>query len=131
MEVKKEVTAILNDEMIAKFMGYTTQPTGEGNMIVRPDGFAVDEYPKYHSSWCMLMQVVEKIETIQLPKPSMIPCSVVITGKTCSIDDGAWDGDKLVDVYDGNHGDKYTKFSATYEAVVRFIKRYNKNEFHG
>ncbi len=54
-------------------------------------GFEYDIWARpFHSSWNMLMPVIEKIETIQLPAPSMTPVSVSIKGNSCRIFKGEW-----------------------------------------
>lgn len=114
-----------NNKLIAEFMGLqkslmTTRNPHEGLVS---DGtawvlYGVDKYKhlfrdeelEYHTSWDWLMPVVEKIEDEGV--------EIVTTNGECVI----------------SHNDYYklttgkSRFGVTYEAVVEFIKWYNKNK---
>lgn len=84
----------------------------------------------YHSSWDWLMPVVEKIQEIKLPIPSMVEVSVKISKGECRIFKGEWN-DGLEGFinrisYSGNKK-QYTTIEATYLCVVEFIDWYNTN----
>lgn len=99
--------------------------------MIRWDRLNCDNYIydlKYDWDWNHLMDVVEKIESVQLPLPSMIPCGVTIRKNICSINDGSWNSSTIIDIYDGNHGDKYSKKSSTWTACVEFIKWHNEQK---
>ncbi len=86
---------------------------------------------KYNESWSWLMPVVEKIESIQFPSPSMIKCIVEIKSDSCRIFKGEWNEDKEGFIsyvsYDGNE-ERYTKIQATWLCVVDFIKFINEQK---
>ncbi len=89
---------------------------------------------KYFSSWIWLMPVVEKIETIQLPSPSMIPVSVEIKRNSCRIFKGTWNDDQegfISFVSYSENKVQYSKREATYLAVVKFIEWYNGQKTNG
>ncbi len=136
--IKEE--AIQGNRLIATFMGATFVP--DWKPIYQPDavGFPTFVYEgvpfptptscknwgveqlQYHESWDWLMPVVEKIETISFEVFN--ECGVNIYKKTCFINSGGWNNVKIVDIYDEKQ--KYTKISATWLAVVEFVKYYNE-----
>lgn len=137
--MKKE-QILEGNELIAKFMGgkftlvRSHTPNVEFKKHPRQDrNFnSLSMHPKllsYHKSFDWLMPVVEKIETIQLPTPSMIPVRIKIAGNSCRIFKGEWNDNpegfiSYVSYY-GNE-QQYSKREAIYLAVIDFIKFYNK-----
>ena len=133
-----------NNKLIAEFMGWKQDESGFyppkqikiiNEFQVQDDcencfGSYVGDLPLYvyHISWDWLMPVVEKIESIQLPSPSMIPVRVKISGTSCSIFKGTWNDDKegFISKY-FQEDEKGEKIQSTYDAVVEFIEWYNKN----
>lgn len=97
------------NKLIAEFMGFREEKTGDGNIIVRPDGFACDKYPTY-LNWNNLMPVLEKIESL---------------GYYSSIDYFGQHRIFLINSSEGVRGD--TKIQCVYEGVVEFVKWYNEN----
>ena len=69
---------------------------------------------KYHSSWDWLMSVVEKIESVQA-------WHVEISTDSCTLHNGLLK-EPIFETY------MKTKIEATYNAVVEFIKWYNKEK---
>ncbi len=126
-----------NNKLIAEFMEpHYKREYGIVNFTERPSisiqssSFHVDEL-EYHKSWDWLMPVVEKIESTQLPSPSMIPVQIGIQGKSCRIFKGEWhdsiEGFISVVSYEGNK-EQYTKIEAAYFAVIKFIQWFIDNE---
>ena len=83
---------------------------------------------KYDCDWKWLMPVVEKIEEIRLPSPSIVNVRVDISGTTCRIFKGEWNDSKegFISKY-FQVDEKGTKIKSTYKAVVAFIEWYNTN----
>lgn len=79
-------------------------------------------------SWEDIIPIVEKIEKIQLPRPSMIPVRIQIVGNSCRLFKGEFNDDKEGFIsfvsYEGNQA-QYTKLGATYYTVIAFIQWYN------
>ena len=78
---------------------------------------------KYHDDWNWLMPVVEKIRTIQLPTPSMIPVGVTIDNYGCRITDGCWNPSEIASNSDSENPDIK---ELTYKTVVEFIQWHNE-----
>ena len=114
-----------NNSYLAHFMGCKLeQVTGSNEIAFFGDfpggGYYFPERLKYNESWNWLMPVVEKIRTIQLPTPSMIPVGVTIDNYECRIDDGCRQLNNIIQV---NYGDEYdikTCKEAVYQAVCDF-----------
>ena len=87
--------------------------------------FASSDQYDYHSSWNSLMSVIDKIRTIQLPSPSMIPVGVTIDNYGCRITDGCWNASEIVSK---TKSENPNVKELTWKAVVEFIKWYNKNK---
>ena len=87
------------------------------------------KYLKYRSSWDNLMKVVEKVESIQLPSPCIIPVKVVISRHQCQVYYGKFHDPKegsiniTVDERDSRCDKKH---AAVYDAMISFILYYNK-----
>jgi len=138
--IQKEIT----DEniLIAEFMGgektiekergkeylsYNFARSGTGNFFT----FCRVNHLDYECSWNSLMPVVEKIEKIQLPSPSMIPVSVQIKGSSCRIFKGEWNDDTegFISVVSYSDDDKrFSKIEVVFRAIVEFIKWYNQQK---
>ena len=135
---KKEI--LEGSELIASFMGATFDPNwrflNDKKHPKQPTWiYAMDNRPtehssihwgvegmEYHSRWDWLMPVVEKIRTIQLPLPSMIPVGVTIDNYGCRITDGCWNGSVIVSNTTTENPDVK---ELTYKTIVKFIKWYN------
>lgn len=84
---------------------------------------------RYDSSFEWLMEVVEKVESIKLPSPSIANVSVQIRGNSCRIYLGEWNESKegfISCVSYPNNEKQYTKKEATYNALYEFILWYNE-----
>lgn len=104
---------IENNKLIAEFM------TKEPEVLKRDLNKAGTlESMQYHSSWDWLMPVVDKIEDF-LEEHSMALFNVQIEQCWCEILDN-----KTSDTIAQGEGNN--KLDATYDAVVQFIKWYNK-----
>lgn len=153
----KTETIIKNNKLIAEFMGYNVYHTPSGTMFIgHRDDFHHENFGctktelnkmfkdghlqawythqgsiKFDSSWDWLMDVVSKIETINLGAPSLMCVRVCIKGNSCRIFKGGWSDDKEGFIsfvsYETNKK-QYAKIEATYLAVVEFIKWYNNQK---
>lgn len=130
-----------NNKLIAEFMGYTYYPykkeekglpcgwiKGDRNVANSKLGGLLcrtHSALSYHFYWNSLMEVVEKIETIKGHDHGQFV--VVIKANSCTIF-----GSKLHFVGYGNVYDRTqynaNKITATWSAVVYFIKWYLKNK---
>jgi len=91
------------NRLIAEFMGMNIVTlddirSNKNPMISSADGYTVDSL-QYHTSWDWLMPVVEEIDHLQF--------------------------EEVVEIETGL---KMRSLSATYNAVVEFIKQHNKNK---
>ena|SRR3990167_7788 len=124
-------TSVTN-ELIARFMGEEVKRDcivkyhAYSVCGVNPDGAC--HYPmKYHDDWEWLMPVIERIRTIQLPSPSMIPIGVTIDNYGCYITDGCWNSSEIVSNTETGLGSKIPNVrELTYKTVVEFIEWYNE-----
>ena len=100
---------IKNNSIIAEFMGFIFYDD-EGKYYHVEEGYflCIPNELKYHESWDWLMPVVERIESL---------------GNKVSISEAYCDiySHRCISFCDIGGGD-YTKLSATYEAVLQFIK---------
>ena len=107
-----------NNRLIAKFMGMTYGDLNDDSVMIQmtPKGNEVVpiELMEYHTSWDWLMPVVEKIEREYMY--AVQPC-----WEHCIIDKA---GENTED-FERIEVDSCDKLSATYGAVVEFIKWYN------
>lgn len=113
-----------NNKLIAEFMGMNygdpndnsvmTQMTPQGNEVVRIDSM------KYHTSWDWLMPVVQRIECTSTDNKDNSDnfFNVTIEVFECNING--------VDTSINISHNAQTKIKTTYNAVVEFIKEYNK-----
>jgi hypothetical protein len=113
-----------NNKLIACFMGYTTQRTGEGDMIISPNGkWAVDSYPNY-DSWNELMPVIDKVEKLGFDTKFTVVGEFYNEGK---------DRHLYLDLIITNndycfhrrHGRDCSKIEIFYLCLIEFIKWYN------
>jgi len=81
-----------------------------------------ENYLNYHCNWNRMMEVIEKINTLQKEKPGYC---VILNGKTCIID---FYTEKLECVFSSVKKD-FTKtlLENTFEAIVEFIDWYGSN----
>ncbi len=120
-----------NNRLIAEFMGGQRVLLDKDvyNMPTHNSlCYGVNEL-KYHTSWDWLMPVVERIRSVTSYDRDRFGTEVVIYGNKTSIKSGGY-GEK-------EHGKlffnrtirgKYNSKEHTYEAVVEYIKWYNKNK---
>lgn len=108
------------NKLIALFMGYIDNGCSEEGFLINPNtnyDEEIDEL-KFHSDWNYLMQVVEKIESLNfVVQVHLSSCFIkeqehFINGK------GIWRGK--------SHAK--TKIEAVYNACVTFIEWYNKQK---
>jgi hypothetical protein len=124
-----------DNELIAEFMGAKESDGKYQIKCLNPESYEYGamfwyepENMLYSKSWDWLMPVCYKINNITLGVPSFMKCSVNIGNRRCEIKDGSLHGSTFnFEVYDRNHGNKYTTLEATYEAVVKFIEWWNLN----
>ena len=104
-----------NNQLIAEFEGYETyEMNGYINVHYSDDNVRTILDTYYHSSWDWLMPVVEKIEREYM-------YAVQLCWEHCIIDKA---GENTED-FERIEVDSSDKLSATYGAVVEFIKQYN------
>lgn len=81
---------------------------------------ATDYTGNYHNDWLHLMPVVLKVEETHSKEDGNYQYSVIIEGSSCFIMDN-FGKFNVVKVFEAE-----SKIIAVYEAVVKFIKWYNK-----
>ena len=135
METTQKETLITQNMLIAQFMEVKPR-------LISPDCYGLNNMPfwsitgdtpdkvlkdaslllKYHNDWNQLMEVVEKIESIVWEELNETSFNVTI-GATiyCVIQDN--NGGMLEIIGEGR-----TKIESVYNAVIQFIKWYNKNK---
>lgn len=124
---------IAGNKLIADFVGFEEVNIGQFDKYRIPEDFrkflhcSHCQYLNFDNSWDWLMPVVEKIENIQLPCPSMVKVIVKIAGTSCRIYKGEWNDDKEGFISVVDYDKVFTKIKSTYLAVIEFIKWYNKN----
>ena len=107
-----------NNRLIAEFMGYLLDDKEGVYWIETDEKYGVPpEDLEYHTSWDWLMPVVEKIEREYM-------YAVQSCWEHCIIDKA---GENTED-FERIEVDSSDKLSATYGAVVEFIKWYNQNK---
>ena len=100
------MNTIENNILLAEFM----QPSFNGFGTYDFDGeLLTKEYLKFHSDWNWLMQVVEKIESLNVV--------VEVRENVCYIEETSKEYFSELEV---------TKILATYKACVHFVKCYNE-----
>ena len=113
-----------NNKLLAEFMGYvnTTQTDRdfniyEGNEMIikgKPKQLMEAMSMEFHSDWNWLMQVVEKIESLNFA------IKVVVNEALIFCED--WES------LDYIYAIEKTKIEATYNACVEFVKWYNEQK---
>ena len=121
-----------DNQLIAEFMGLSvTNNIVNCTENIRShnerclSGYNISQ-ARYDSSWDWLMPVVEKITSIPL-LDNLNECNYIYFGFDYE------DNSHYVNLYHGedsqiNGNSKVNKIEAVYEAVVKFIKWYNKNK---
>jgi len=114
MEANKEIMNTENNKIIAEFMGMKpinkNESNGIWNCTIKAHGFNIVQHLSFHSDWNWLMEVVEKIESLNVV--------VEIRENVCYIETSQNDYTSELEL---------TKIQATYKACIEFIKRYNQN----
>ena len=115
-----------SNKLIAEFMGLKTitlekfrdilRQNREDGMIHTGNSHVIEDL-EYHTSWDLLMPVVEKINTIDEYK-----FTVCINYHYTNITETNGKCKEIVDECG------YTTINGTYKAVVQFIKWYNENK---
>ena len=112
-----------NNRIIAEFMGFY------GNPKTKEPITSIEKDSKYHLSWDWLMMAVGKIRTIPSYDGDKFGTDVTITGDKTTIKSGCYGKRKHGDYYfNKNFTGEFNTIEATYNAVVEFIKSYNKGE---
>lgn len=120
-----EAGAVTDNEIIALFMGASTQHDGEWCMKYlfkkgcTTYGWLIEEL-KYNNSWDWLMPVVEKIENLRLDNDLRFGVEIHVNG--CRIM-RSWTTSAIKDFGWHQTG---SKIKSTYNAVIQFIKWYNE-----
>lgn len=155
VEANPVLSAALSVRLIAEFMGYkfNAYPDLKHNNITKPNetewyyaSWDLEEFNRtllkelpYHSSWELLMSVVEKIESIVvngnqwtvIEDESNVDWNfeVCIESKQCTVNRCAYDGDEedFLSLYDCRNYNKLSKKEVVCLAVGKFIKWYNEN----
>jgi hypothetical protein len=120
--MKNEKMIIESNCLIAEFLGYESY-TGNGyrNFIFSDDNHRTDVDLHYHHDWNWLMPVVDKIEEIEGVNNITEGYDVTICRHQIWIQD--FDHNNVIVDLDGYD---QTKIEVTFDAVVEFIKWYNK-----
>jgi hypothetical protein len=108
-----------NNRIIAEFMGFY------GNPKTKEPITSIEKDSKYHLSWDWLMPVVDKIEDFQDGEDGDLMRGHLYNFRIEQYFVYILDGESM-DVIIEMNGD--SKLDATYNAVVEFIKSYNKGE---
>ena len=109
---------------IAEFLGYVLR--GKNTYEYKNKLYLVEEL-KFHNDWNLLMEVVEKIESLEF-KPKTSTCigfdsfGIEIDRTRCDI---TRYGDFTSSLLQGNGK---TRIESTYNACLEFIKWYNQQE---
>lgn len=113
---------IYNNILIAEFMEFELSIINKCYHCTFIDSLVIvpPKDMEFHKNWNWLMLIVEKIEQAKINKFGS-SCQVTIMNKSCSIINSLTAINIILRV------DK-TRIKATYQAVVEFIKWYNKRE---
>ena len=109
-----------NNKLIAEFLGYIDNGCSEDGFLIHPiTNYDVEiSSLKYHEDWNWLMEVVEKIESIEY---GIYQVDILQEGckilKRCCL---------LIDKRVGKLESDTTKIESVYSACVEFIKWYNE-----
>jgi hypothetical protein len=123
-----------NNKLLAEFLGWhskkinitASRPKGEGielylKEVTEYNREFIEDELKFHTDWNWLMQVVEKIESLQFQSNNDV-FKVVIDYGMCTIYNMINNLETIVNV------SKSTKIEAVYNACVEFVKWYNTQE---
>lgn len=113
-----------NNKLILDFLNVYTNEDGTYELpkfgTIRPNGdFKTSftaEQTKFHSDWCWLMEVVEKIEDLGY--------RVGINGISCTVSE-LLNEEPIISLV---LGDRKQKIRLVHSAVVEFINYYNENK---
>ena len=100
-----------NNKIIAEFMGITPNEAGVYH-VSKHKGYSLENL-LYHTSWDWLMPVVEGMESMGYNVSIMRRCWVVV-----------FDTNVMKEIVSIER--RASKLEVTHEAVVEFIKQYNK-----
>lgn len=122
-----------NNKLIARFMGWKVEKNcfskveKYGDKLQNERGISVKNRD-YHSDWNLLMQVVDKIESLGFWTKIGGHTSFGKQYKQCCIKKQTKDSDiGYIYEYEGDWCE--SKIESTYNAVVEFIKWYNAQSF--
>jgi len=120
-----------NNKLIAEFLGLKLTTDGIQSLYYDKENH-LKAMPKFHSDWNLLMEVVEKIESLSVKEFNSFNVVIDKTSSsiTCSFD---YNGHhkKFTDVWEEKHWlseRNFSKIENTYNLCVEFIKFYNQNE---
>ena len=113
---------IEGNKLIAEFRGYKNLHSPNW-YVGYGRGFYIDDPICYHSSWDLLMPVIEQIESLPTDKESGSQFQFNITGDGISITQFD-DGSGIIEQRANEIGKSKLKHS--FEVVVEFIKWYNQ-----
>jgi hypothetical protein len=124
------MTTIENNKLLAEFMGLTQTEINYYYFPKFERAFRLGDL-KFHSDWNWLMEVVEKIESLEKPitnNPNLVgkneDYEVHIQGKHVKI---YAHGEVTKEVVDLRSSESNSKIEAVYNACIEFIKWYNEN----
>ena len=120
---------IEGNRLIVEFFGWKLDKCNQGQAWTTPYSKAIEDkwslhgrlhrsdyselrYLNFHHDWNLLMQVIDKIESIKVRNKGAF--AVIITGTLCQIDSTSYI--------------KSTKIEAVWSAVVSHIKWYNQQQ---
>ena len=120
-----------NNKIIAEFMGnrnYLYNNDKSARYFILTNTAGEELIVNYDNDWGLLMEVVEKIESLGYRTLTENECFMITKSKLSSFDVRSKDDYSTIfsDNYEINHYGS-TKLINTYKAVVEFIEWHNKN----
>lgn len=110
-----------SNKLIAEFLGFKEQkdPTERwfGRFFIPAKGWYKENELAFNHDWNWLMEVVEKIESLE-------HCQITIIKNWCRIEHAKYNS--RIDSRD--YSEDFTKIEAVYNACVTFIEWYNENK---